>query len=198
LVKVAYFTSLLNNVTSGVNGYKAPSKKDKAELVEVLTRIVKVGPASVSSASHASASARGAACYWRERHPGQRRSRDHQALPVRAVVLPLLGAATHCARSYTFPVSNIAESFTLANVFTDVVLSVLPLAQTTFATDGGQELGLVQLVSSHKTHLAKAHTKARLAPSLPRRASRTASTATHRRRSRPPRLSSPRPTPSSL
>jgi len=49
---------------------------------------------------------------------------------------------------YQFPVNTYESAIALAATFTDLVLSVLPLAQTTFATDGGQETGLIQLVGS--------------------------------------------------
>lgn len=50
--------------------------------------------------------------------------------------------------SYKFPVASFESAIALANTFTDVVLGVLPMAQTTFATDGGQEIGLVNLLGS--------------------------------------------------
>jgi len=49
---------------------------------------------------------------------------------------------------YNFPVSDYASAIALANTFTDVVLSVLPTAQTAFAADGLEEIGLVQLIGS--------------------------------------------------
>ncbi|KAG9239979.1 hypothetical protein BJ878DRAFT_484268 [Calycina marina] len=49
---------------------------------------------------------------------------------------------------YKFPVDNFDDAIALARTFTEVVLGVLPLAQTTFAEDGGEEIGLVQVVGS--------------------------------------------------
>ena len=49
---------------------------------------------------------------------------------------------------YQFPVDNFADAILLAQTFTDVVLGVLPIAQTVFAEDGGEETGLIQVVGS--------------------------------------------------
>lgn len=49
---------------------------------------------------------------------------------------------------YSFPVTNFADAILLAQTFTDVVLGVLPMAQTIFGKDGGAETGLVQIVGS--------------------------------------------------
>jgi hypothetical protein len=49
---------------------------------------------------------------------------------------------------YTFPVTTFADAVGLAATFTDLVLSVLPTVQTSFAEDGGQEIGLINLVSA--------------------------------------------------
>ena len=47
-----------------------------------------------------------------------------------------------------FPVSDFLSAITLAQTFTDIVLGVLPQAQTLWASDGGDELPLVNLFGS--------------------------------------------------
>lgn len=47
-----------------------------------------------------------------------------------------------------FPVSDYISAVALAATFTDVVLGVLPLAQTNFAVDDAQETGLIEIVGS--------------------------------------------------
>lgn len=49
---------------------------------------------------------------------------------------------------YSFPVTDFLSAITLAQTFTDVVLGVLPQAQTIWAEDGGDELPLVNLFGS--------------------------------------------------
>ncbi|MCJ1381873.1 hypothetical protein MMC17_004985 [Xylographa soralifera] len=49
---------------------------------------------------------------------------------------------------YMFPVSDFLSAITLAQTFTDIVLGVLPQAQTVWASDGGEELPLVNLFGS--------------------------------------------------
>ncbi|MCJ1282830.1 hypothetical protein MMC26_002156 [Xylographa opegraphella] len=49
---------------------------------------------------------------------------------------------------YMFPVSDFLSAITLAQTFTDVVLGVLPQGQTLFASDGGDEVPLVNLIGS--------------------------------------------------
>ncbi|KAH7410629.1 late sexual development protein [Cadophora sp. MPI-SDFR-AT-0126] len=49
---------------------------------------------------------------------------------------------------YSFPVDNFDDAISLAQTFTEVVLGVLPAAQALFACDGGEEAGLVPVVSS--------------------------------------------------
>lgn len=49
---------------------------------------------------------------------------------------------------YNFPVDNFADAITLAQTFTDIVLGVLPGAQSQFAADGGDEAGLIPIVGS--------------------------------------------------
>ena len=49
---------------------------------------------------------------------------------------------------YIFPVCDFLSAIALANTFTDVVLGVLPQAQTVFAGDQGDEAPLVNLLGS--------------------------------------------------
>lgn len=49
---------------------------------------------------------------------------------------------------YKAPVSDFLSAITLAQTFTDVVLGVLPMAQTVFAMDAGDETPLVNLFGS--------------------------------------------------
>lgn len=49
---------------------------------------------------------------------------------------------------YDFPVTDFKSAIALAQTFTDVVLGVLPLAQSVFAADGGDETALVPIVGS--------------------------------------------------
>lgn len=49
---------------------------------------------------------------------------------------------------YKFPVNNFDDAILLAQTFTDVVLGVLPVAQTVFAEDAGQEIALIQIIGS--------------------------------------------------
>jgi hypothetical protein len=49
---------------------------------------------------------------------------------------------------YQFPVTDFDSAIALAETFTEVVLGVLPLAQATFAADGGDEAGLVPIIGS--------------------------------------------------
>ncbi|KAF4630723.1 hypothetical protein G7Y89_g7417 [Cudoniella acicularis] len=50
--------------------------------------------------------------------------------------------------NYTFPVTNLKDAISLPETFTSVVLGVLPLAQAQFASDGGDEAGLIPVVGS--------------------------------------------------
>ena len=63
-------------------------------------------------------------------------------------ILASAGKTTIQPCSYQFPVSSFESAIALAQTFTDVVLGVLPQAQTTFASDGGDELGLVALLGA--------------------------------------------------
>lgn len=47
---------------------------------------------------------------------------------------------------YQFPVSTFVEAITLAQTFTDIVLGTLPEAQTIFGVDGGDEVGLINVL----------------------------------------------------
>lgn len=47
-----------------------------------------------------------------------------------------------------FPVADFESAIALAATFTDIVLGVLPQAQTTFANDAGQETSLISLIGS--------------------------------------------------
>lgn len=49
---------------------------------------------------------------------------------------------------YTFPVTNFLDAVALAETFTEVVLGVLPVAQSIFVSDGGDEDGLVPIIGS--------------------------------------------------
>jgi len=62
--------------------------------------------------------------------------------------LATAGQTTIAPCKYNIPVNSFESAIALANTFTDVVLSVLPLAQSAFGADGGDEAGLVQLFGS--------------------------------------------------
>ena len=49
---------------------------------------------------------------------------------------------------YEFPVDNLDDAIALAQSFTDVTLGVLPVAQSRFASDGGDEAGLIPIIGS--------------------------------------------------
>ncbi|KAG0649388.1 hypothetical protein D0Z07_4423 [Hyphodiscus hymeniophilus] len=49
---------------------------------------------------------------------------------------------------YNFPVDNFDDAILLAETFTEVVLGVLPIAQSLFAADGGDESALIPIVGS--------------------------------------------------
>jgi hypothetical protein len=49
---------------------------------------------------------------------------------------------------YNFPVTDFPSAILLAQTFTDVVLGTLPGAQAVFASDGGEEAGLVPLIGA--------------------------------------------------
>jgi hypothetical protein len=57
-------------------------------------------------------------------------------------------ATTIAPCEYSVPVSDYLSAIALANTFTDVVLGVLPNAQTVFGSDAGDETGLVALFGS--------------------------------------------------
>lgn len=57
-------------------------------------------------------------------------------------------APTIAPCNYAVPVADYLSAITLANTFTDVVLGVLPMAQTVFGSDAGDETGLVALFGS--------------------------------------------------
>jgi len=63
-------------------------------------------------------------------------------------ILAAAGQTQVAPCQYIFPVNTYEKAIALANTFTDVVLGVLPQAQTLFAKDGGQELGYVNLLGS--------------------------------------------------
>ena len=63
-------------------------------------------------------------------------------------VLANAGNVTIQPCQYDFPVDNFADAIALAETFTEVVLGVLPVVQGIFAADGGEELGLLDVVGS--------------------------------------------------
>ena len=63
-------------------------------------------------------------------------------------ILQSAGAPTISGCEYSFPVADFESAIVLAATFTDVVLGVLPQAQTIFATDAGQETALIALIGS--------------------------------------------------
>ncbi|GAB7352301.1 hypothetical protein MBLNU459_g2754t1 [Dothideomycetes sp. NU459] len=63
-------------------------------------------------------------------------------------ILANANATTIQPCKYQFPVDNFNDAIALAQTFTDVVLGVLPVAQTVFAEDGKDELGLIQIIGS--------------------------------------------------
>ncbi|KAB8766461.1 hypothetical protein FH972_026621 [Carpinus fangiana] len=69
------------------------------------------------------------------------------ALGVNAA-LQAAGRPTVAPCKYLIPDLSFVEAITLANTFTDVVLGVLPQAQTVFAADGAKELPYVNLFGS--------------------------------------------------
>lgn len=63
-------------------------------------------------------------------------------------ILAHANATTIQPCKYMFPVTDFDSAIALAQTFTDVVLGVLPVAQTVFAGDGGDETALVQIFGS--------------------------------------------------
>lgn len=114
--EVAYFTSLLHNITSHAPGYELPYPKyDRDFIIDAITAV-------------------------------QNQEQLH-ALGINGI-LKSAGAEQIAPCEYKFPVSDFLSAITLANTFTDVVLGVLPQAQTVFGSDGGDETGLVALLGS--------------------------------------------------
>ena len=114
--EVAYFTSLLHNITTNAPGYTAPFPYfDRSYIIDAITAV-------------------------------QNQEQLH-ALGVNAI-LKSANAEQIAPCEYKFPVSDFLSAITLANTFTDVVLGVLPQAQTVFAGDAGDESPLVNLFGS--------------------------------------------------
>lgn len=114
--EVAYFTSLLNNITNNVKGYTLPHPSfDRQFIIDTITAV--------------------------------KNQEELHALGTNAI-LKSAGAPTIAPCQYKFPVSDFLSAITLANTFTDVVLGVLPQAQTVFAGDAGDEAPLVNLFGS--------------------------------------------------
>jgi len=63
-------------------------------------------------------------------------------------VLANANATTIQPCRYNFPVDTFDDAVALAETFTEVVLGVLPVAQSIFAADGGEEAGLIPVVGS--------------------------------------------------
>lgn len=63
-------------------------------------------------------------------------------------ILAGAGQATIAPCQYDFPVSNFGEAILLAQTFTDLALATIPVVQSLFATDGGDELPNVLLLGS--------------------------------------------------
>lgn len=114
--EVAFFTSLLQNITNNVTGYTLPSPQyNRSYIIDTITAV-------------------------------QNQEQLH-AIGVNAI-LKSAGAEQISPCQYKFPVTDFLSAITLANTFTDVVLGVLPQAQTVFAGDGGDESPLVALFGS--------------------------------------------------
>ena len=134
LFEVAYFTQLLANVTQKVPGYDCGIAPECEMLVQTLQSVVNVS-CSLSSIV-------------------ARRLLTILLQQEQLHVLSANGALNNAKQPtqqpclYNFPVSDLKSSIALANTFTDLVLGALPGAQKTFATDGGDELGLIPVVGS--------------------------------------------------
>ena len=114
--EVAYFGSLLHNITTCAPGYTLPAPQyDRDYLIHVINAVQK--------------------------------QEELHALGVNAI-LKSANETQIAPCEYKFPVSDFLSAITLANTFTDVVLGVLPQAQTVFAGDQGDESPLVNLLGS--------------------------------------------------
>ncbi|KAE9362549.1 late sexual development protein [Stipitochalara longipes BDJ] len=112
LFEVAYFTELLQNITSKVHGYHEGHHQ---YIIDTLTSVIAQEQVHVLSANGVLANAN------------------------QTTIQPC---------QYDFPVSDFHSAIALAQTFTDVVLGVLPVAQSLFAADGGDEAALVPIVGS--------------------------------------------------
>ncbi|KAL8828183.1 MAG: hypothetical protein Q9191_002736 [Dirinaria sp. TL-2023a] len=118
LFEVAFFTELLNNVTSNARGYDIKSSHPELNrdfVIKALSTIVEQEKIHALGAN---------------------------AILVSAKQAPIAPC------EYQFPVSEFKDAILLAQTFTDLAIGTLPEVQTLFATDGGDEVANVVLLGS--------------------------------------------------
>ncbi|KAL9006299.1 MAG: hypothetical protein Q9188_000956 [Gyalolechia gomerana] len=134
LFEVAFFTELLTNITTDVPGYDAASTSplDRAYLIKAISTIVNVCIPTSYLAHHT--------------HLFPQQEELH-SIGANAI---LAGAkqAPIAPCQYDFPVSTFKEAILLAQTFTDIALGTVPVVQSLFASDGGEELRNVPLLGS--------------------------------------------------
>lgn len=138
-MEVAFFNQLCGNVSvSASGGYSADGNGlNRNYVIQTLTAILNVSTSSPILQNRLYSYLRSFVIQQEQLH----------AIGANAI-LSSAGKTPIQPCSYNFPVSTFQGAIAFANAFTDMVLSVLPLAQVQFATDGGQETGLVQLLGS--------------------------------------------------
>ncbi|KAL9599057.1 MAG: hypothetical protein Q9219_004091 [cf. Caloplaca sp. 3 TL-2023] len=117
IFEVAFFTELLNNITTNVPGYDAAATAplNRTDLINAIQAIVN--------------------------------QEELHALGANGI---LQGAdqAPIAPCQYDFPVCNFRQAILLAQTFTDIALGAVPVVQTLFANDGGEEIRNVPLLGS--------------------------------------------------
>nr|AFK23388.1 later sexual development protein [Cordyceps militaris] len=106
LFEVAFFDSLLQNVTTGVEGYKILSNVEK--ITKILTTVRAVGVMRTQEEQHAIAA---------------------------DAALTTAGEFSPAACQYQFPTTDLAGAISLAETFTAIVLGALQGANLAFAKD---------------------------------------------------------------
>jgi hypothetical protein len=136
LFEVAFFSSLIGNITANVPGYELPSKGKKEELLDVLQAILAVCRPSFLS--------------LQSREHAEKLTPILQQEKLHAVnalgILKHFGAFTPSPCQYVFPTSNILDALTLTETFTALVLGTLQDAQQLMAKNGDD--GAVRAVGS--------------------------------------------------
>lgn len=129
--EVAFFSSLLHNITTGVKGFDDfPNKKKKMELVDILQTVLAVcfGPAI-------------------QPRPDTDNPQQEKLHAINAIkTLTNFKAFAPAPCKYQFPTTTTYEAIALAERFTDLVISTLQDAAQTVARNG--DVGPVRGITS--------------------------------------------------